>query len=251
MSEKDLEAYRNTILPLIKPALRGPERRADKLSFLDEVTEEQLRTYSPGQLKTIMKQREHVLEVASEQERQFAVATHGVYHPFGSGQQTSRGSTASDWTPWVRGRDASCDRMCHRCHTADSRSFLSLNGILNGDIPPTAACFYGRGKVRVVDRKIMENIGTRPVPLPRRRSLQTSTSKSTSLSYMSTSTQAEEQDEGSAGEGSSSDNNDNMAPPAAGHETKDLGEGPLEVIEGISVLEESAETGVPDLIPQE
>lgn len=44
----------------IKPGPRSPERRADKLNFFREITDEQMKTYSPSQIATILEQRENV-----------------------------------------------------------------------------------------------------------------------------------------------------------------------------------------------
>ena len=45
---------------MVKPPMRGPEARADKYSVLNEMTPEQLKTYSPDQIVTLLKQRENV-----------------------------------------------------------------------------------------------------------------------------------------------------------------------------------------------
>lgn len=39
---------------------RGPDARSDKFSFLKEITDEQMQTYTPSQILTILAQRENV-----------------------------------------------------------------------------------------------------------------------------------------------------------------------------------------------
>lgn len=39
---------------------RGPDVRSDKFSFLNEATTEELQSYTPGQIATILAQRENV-----------------------------------------------------------------------------------------------------------------------------------------------------------------------------------------------
>lgn len=44
---------------------RGPKERQNELSFFDEVTPEQLASYRPDQLRTILLQREKVISFDS------------------------------------------------------------------------------------------------------------------------------------------------------------------------------------------
>jgi len=46
--------------PMIGARKRGPAERADKLAFLKEINEADLKTYSPEQLSTILSQRSQV-----------------------------------------------------------------------------------------------------------------------------------------------------------------------------------------------
>ncbi|KAL6859256.1 hypothetical protein J3F83DRAFT_763361 [Trichoderma novae-zelandiae] len=49
------------------------------------------------------------------------------------------------------------------------RSFLSLNAVADGEVPPTAAAGYSfhlLGQRPVVDANVVKNLGCRPVPLP-------------------------------------------------------------------------------------
>lgn len=48
------------------------------------------------------------------------------------------------------------------------RSYLSLDGVVNGDIPPSAAVGFGFSLMRarpVIDPEIVKNIGCRAVPI--------------------------------------------------------------------------------------
>ncbi|KAK8123934.1 hypothetical protein PG999_003852 [Apiospora kogelbergensis] len=90
------------------PSPRGPALRADPLSFLTEITVDDLKSYTPQQLKTILEQREN-------------------------------------------------------------RASLSLDGIVKGDIPPTAITGFGfhlQGTRPLLDARIVRNIGYRAVPWP-------------------------------------------------------------------------------------
>ncbi|KAI0416193.1 hypothetical protein F5X98DRAFT_187647 [Xylaria grammica] len=157
----------------ISPGPRSPERRADKLSFFEEITAEQMRTYSPTQLATILEQRDNLLDVVSRQSRASSKAQQ-LYYPSGS----YRGSLVKpppgfvDMKPWVPREDEECQaKYCHHCRpSCEPRSYLSLDGILNGDVPPTAATGFGFHRMRtrpIVNAGIMREIGLRPVPWPR------------------------------------------------------------------------------------
>ncbi|KAI1457776.1 hypothetical protein F4805DRAFT_474869 [Annulohypoxylon moriforme] len=136
---------------------RSPESRSDKLSFFGEITPEQFQSYSPGQIRTILGQREHVLNVANEE-------SCGTKPPPGF-------EYMSRTKPWVPSEYDECQfKCCVRCRpSAESRSFLNLDEIVNGVIPPTAAIGfsfqrYGRP---VIHPSRLENIGLRPVLWPR------------------------------------------------------------------------------------
>lgn len=79
-------------------------------------------------------------------------------------------SKASTEKPWVPQDKEECQfKCCHNCRpTCQSRSYLSLDGILKDDIPPTAAVGFGfhlQNSRPVMDADIVKNIGYRPVPL--------------------------------------------------------------------------------------
>ncbi|XDG01318.1 hypothetical protein ABKA04_000933 [Annulohypoxylon sp. FPYF3050] len=136
---------------------RSPETRSDKLSFFSEITPEQFSTYTPDQIRTILGQREHVLNVAQGES-----ATTEPPPGFGYMAHTK---------PWVPSEYDECQfKSCVRCRpSAESRSYLSLNEIADGHIPPTAAIgfsFHRTGRL-VIHPSRLENIGLRAVPMPR------------------------------------------------------------------------------------
>lgn len=71
--------------------------------------------------------------------------------------------------PWVPEYAEECQyKCCHRCRPAlEGRAYLSLDGILNDDVPPTAATGFGfhtAGARPVMDADIVKKIGLRAVP---------------------------------------------------------------------------------------
>lgn len=44
----------------VSPTLRGPEKRTNPLNFFNEVTDEQLKTYTVLEIRTILEQRGNV-----------------------------------------------------------------------------------------------------------------------------------------------------------------------------------------------
>ncbi|KAI0017352.1 hypothetical protein F4780DRAFT_796531 [Xylariomycetidae sp. FL0641] len=176
---------------------RSPEKRADKLSFLSELTPEQLQTYTPEQVATILKQRENLLNVAAL-DKSSAQQNPATYVPStGFGAASGSGATirpppgfgfeySENSKPWVPDRDTECQaKYCHRCRpSCNARSFLSLNAVAQGDIPPTAAMGFGfhrMGTRPVLNANIVKNIGLRPVPWPRAVTLPSSPSSQSSF----------------------------------------------------------------------
>ncbi|KAI0402925.1 hypothetical protein F4802DRAFT_617216 [Xylaria palmicola] len=159
------------------PGSRSPETRANRLSLFEEITSEQLKTYSPSQVATLLKQRENVLDVLSQQ-HQAAGEAQRLYYPSGSDRghllrpPPGLGGEATAAKPWVPRTNEECQaRFCHGCRPSCSmRAYLSLDGVLNGEVPPTAATGFGfhrMGTRPIVNAKLLEQIGLRPVPLPR------------------------------------------------------------------------------------
>lgn len=72
--------------------------------------------------------------------------------------------------PWVPRMQEECTfRACHRCYRrAAEKAWLSLDGIVNGDIPPTAAGAYSFHYMQqrpVCKASVVANLGYRAVPL--------------------------------------------------------------------------------------
>ncbi|KAI1824838.1 hypothetical protein F4861DRAFT_530736 [Xylaria intraflava] len=164
----------------ISPGARSPEKRSHQLSFFEEITSEQLKTYSPTQIATILKQRENLLDVLSQQHRASGKVQQPSYIPSGSYRgrllRPPPGFGYSVTTrPWVPHKNEECQaKYCHNCRpSCEPRSYLSLNAVLNGDVSPTAATGFGFHRMRarpVADVEVMRHIGLRPVPMPHARS---------------------------------------------------------------------------------
>lgn len=74
--------------------------------------------------------------------------------------------TAPEGRPWLRNHTRPCDyTVCPRCRPgAADRAFLSLDGVADGDVAPTAVVGYGfhaMGFRPVVDANILKTIGDR------------------------------------------------------------------------------------------
>ncbi|KAI1410117.1 hypothetical protein F5Y13DRAFT_202494 [Hypoxylon sp. FL1857] len=155
---------------------RSPESRADKLSFFGEVTSAQLKTYTPDQVRKILEQRENILEVAAR-------SSSSLPPPPGFDCFKTR-------KPWVPDEVDECQfKCCPRCRpSAETRSYPSLDGIVNGDIPPSAAVgfdFQRSGRI-VIHPDRLKDIGLRAVPWPGAAAKsETSTSSVSSLSSLS------------------------------------------------------------------
>ncbi|RYP66448.1 hypothetical protein DL771_007777 [Monosporascus sp. 5C6A] len=146
--------------------VRSAESRSDKLSFLKEITYGQMTTYTPDQIAIVLRQREHLLNVLSEEYR----ATCRKKHPYAWNAPPGFPETR----PWIPDHADECQfRCCHRCRPSlEGRTYLSLDGILNDDIPPTAATGFGfhhTGAPPVIDADIVKEVGYRAVPWPRAR----------------------------------------------------------------------------------
>lgn len=137
----------------------GADARSEKYSFLDEISQEQLWNYTPGELKEILAQRDHVLDVITNERLrdQDFNNQYGFKYP-------------DDDRPWMPDPKYECQhKVCHRCHSIGrQKSWVSLDGVLNGDIPPTVATGYSFSQVKMrpcVDVETVKNLGCRPVPL--------------------------------------------------------------------------------------
>ncbi|KAJ3531842.1 hypothetical protein NM208_g8698 [Fusarium decemcellulare] len=131
----------------------GPVARQDKLSFLEEVTPEQMAKYRPDQIATILRQREELKNViAKEQFRKNSDALFSTTRPPPQFEVFTNDSIYAG--RWTCGEEEECHyKICSRCRPACAdRAFLSLNAVADGKVPPTAATGFG-----------FEELGGKPV----------------------------------------------------------------------------------------
>lgn len=149
---------------------RSPAARADRLSFLDEITPEQFSNYRPDQVQKVLRQREAVHFAIAQDTLQEALETHSSMQTI-NGRASARPSSENS-RPWLSTQEHECKyQVCPYCRPgAADRSFLSLSGVAHGAIQPTSAVGYGfhlMGERPVVDAEILKSIRCRPVPLVR------------------------------------------------------------------------------------
>ena len=131
---------------------RGPQARADQLSYLRELTTEHLQTYTQKQLITIAEQRSQVQAKIKES------ITPG------------KGNYPNPDKPWAPNWRHECQyKVCHACQPfGNDKSMVSIDAILNNEVMPTVATGYGFSHLRarpLAEAEIAKNIGCRPVPL--------------------------------------------------------------------------------------
>ncbi|KAK7936673.1 uncharacterized protein PG986_015111 [Apiospora aurea] len=161
------------------PSPRGPALRSDPLSFLTEITVEDLKSYTPQQIKTILEQRGNLHEVLERQRR--LSTTRSYYYPSSGSRRSGVPSQCFGFPnyethcnrekPWVACEAQECQfKCCHACRpSSEQRACLSLDGIAKGDIPPTAITGFGfhlQGSRPLMDAGLIQNIGYRAVPWP-------------------------------------------------------------------------------------
>ncbi|KAI1463311.1 uncharacterized protein F4812DRAFT_447297 [Daldinia caldariorum] len=136
----------------------SPRSTAQKGGEVGEMSREETETYNAGQLLTITSQRDNVRKVAQ------AASCPG---------NTPPGSLHLDHTAvspsWVSTAAKGCRYVCcQQCRPRyEEKSYLSLDGIVNGDIPATAAIGFGfhRYSCRpIIHPDRVRNIGLRAVP---------------------------------------------------------------------------------------
>lgn len=139
---------------------RGPAARSDKLSLLEELTPEQIESLSAPQLAQLLQQRGHANDQA-------------ITDRFGS-----LGLASFD-RPFLKNEAQECKQtLCPACGKGmlgEEVSFLDLDGVLRGDIPPTAALGYSFRKSGrpIADVNIVRNIGLRKIPEKNNQAVQT------------------------------------------------------------------------------
>ncbi|KAK3400963.1 hypothetical protein B0T20DRAFT_347316 [Sordaria brevicollis] len=139
----------------------GPDVRREDYSFLNEITPEQMASYTPSQIRKILSQRENVKDTISKERRR---SCH-------SGHEHAKKRFPDDNQPWIPSRETECTFIvCHSCHpSATEKNHISIDAVANDDIRPTVAVGYGFSKLQsrpYVKADIVRNIGYRPVSLP-------------------------------------------------------------------------------------
>ncbi|KAJ4392040.1 hypothetical protein N0V93_005661 [Gnomoniopsis smithogilvyi] len=133
----------------IQQPTRGPAARQDKLSPLNELPADQLESLSAPQLAKVLRQHEAAVNTA-------LTDRHGPSIP------------PTDEKPFLMPQIEECrTSLCPRCGRAgagEQQSFLNLDGVLKGDIPPSAAVGFGfraLGGRPVANANIVRNLGLR------------------------------------------------------------------------------------------
>ncbi|PMD59238.1 uncharacterized protein K444DRAFT_591416 [Hyaloscypha bicolor E] len=160
------------------PRPRGPAARLSSMSFFDENSDEALESYSIEQLQTILKQRAHANDLASPRSDPHPLQIPHTLFPllinplFPNPDIITSVTPEKSSKPWLPLRGGECQfKVCHSCRpTCEIRSYLSLNGIANNDIPPTAITGFGFNLTRKRPVALVEhvkNLGLRKNPPPR------------------------------------------------------------------------------------
>ncbi|CZT01079.1 uncharacterized protein RAG0_08885 [Rhynchosporium agropyri] len=162
------------------PHKRSAAARTDKLSFLDEISDEAMRSYTPEQLKIILAQRADVLDQAAQPEypnfpesfyQDRPLPTPHPHPPPSLPGLFLSPTNDNGLKPWFPLQGGECQfKCCHVCRPSlRERSYLSLNGIADGDIPSTSIMGFGfhlTGQRPVGLVKHVQNLGLRPNPPP-------------------------------------------------------------------------------------
>ncbi|KLU89151.1 hypothetical protein MAPG_08125 [Magnaporthiopsis poae ATCC 64411] len=153
---------------LVGPIKRGAELRAagaTRDSVLEEMTAAEAASYTEAQIEELAAQRKHALRTAKED-------TFRALFPRSTAVLRARIEAVVDAAlgeaPWVPQEEDECQLMvCRQCRPYYSeRCFLSLGGIANGDVPPTAALGFGfhvHDRRPIVDAAIARRLGLRGV----------------------------------------------------------------------------------------
>ncbi|KAL7935609.1 hypothetical protein V8C35DRAFT_278624 [Trichoderma chlorosporum] len=158
------------LTPMMRIRKGSPAAREDRLSFFQEINQEQLAKYRPDQVAHILRQRENVQLVIQRDKvrKNSAAILSRLAEPYGL---DSASCNIGFQKPWLCAPQEECQyRVCQNCRPGCAdRAFLSLNAVADGEVPPTAAAGYSfhlLGQRPVVDADVLKSIGCRPVPLP-------------------------------------------------------------------------------------
>ncbi|KAH8178729.1 hypothetical protein LIA77_00248 [Sarocladium implicatum] len=162
----------------MKVRKRSRAARESSLSFFDEISSEQMSSYNPDQIATILKQRENVSLAA--QNTIFAIIDNLQVHSVIAAEDSPKKASPNnhrfqiawnsqrsrDTAAWTELLDSECEyQICAYCRPgAADRTFLSLNAVADDEIMPCAATGFGfhvMGERPIIDAVIMRNIGLR------------------------------------------------------------------------------------------
>jgi hypothetical protein len=206
-SQTSIDELFESYQPPTEPKKRSAAARSSRLAFLSELTEEQMQTYSPEQITSILSQRANVRKLKSYPSgscyhailfiisaqwfkdssttdvAQILNVAGGVDPNTARGRSPKRtGSSARSGSPMKISLISTAPKRkqsyvptqecqfkcCHTCRPSMvDRSYLSLNGIADDDIPLTAVTgfgfqFLGGRPISLV--KHVANLGLRPNP---------------------------------------------------------------------------------------
>ncbi|KAL8371230.1 hypothetical protein RB595_001192 [Gaeumannomyces hyphopodioides] len=149
---------------LVGPARRGAQRRtkgATRDAVLEEMTAAEAASYSEAQIEELAAQRGRALRTAKDD-------TFRALYPRSAAVLRARIESVIDASlgeaPWApQGQDECRLSVCRQCRPHYfERCFLSLGGIANGDVPPTAALGFGfhvDGRRPIVDATVARRLG--------------------------------------------------------------------------------------------
>ncbi|KAK3313748.1 hypothetical protein B0H66DRAFT_359793 [Apodospora peruviana] len=139
----------------------GPDIRREPGAFFNEITPEQLSSYTRDQVDTILEQRANVQrKIAEDRSRPTDHPTcneYGLKYP-------------DDNRPWMPDEKYECaQKFCHHCnYVGHDKAMLGLNAVLKGEIKPSLATGFAFNLKRsrpIADPEIVRKIGYRPVPM--------------------------------------------------------------------------------------
>ncbi|OHW90034.1 hypothetical protein CSPAE12_11341 [Colletotrichum incanum] len=154
----------------VQPRNRGPEKRSGNAAcFLEEMPSRDITTtYTSDQLLTIFNQRKHLGDVLRQESFQKKLTSNeghdGARQRSTHGFDDVLGRTGS--APWVPNAKDECQYMiCPYCRPSGAdRAYISLDGVVEGSIPATAATGYGFHFFRqrpVCNSSLVANLGLR------------------------------------------------------------------------------------------
>ncbi|KAJ4292117.1 hypothetical protein N0V88_005744 [Collariella sp. IMI 366227] len=140
----------------------GPDARSQPYSLLHELTPAQVASYTGPQLAYRLAERDHVHTTIAHER---TLTNHHISH-------YAKPKYPYNDIPWMPSIRHECQfKACARCYfLGRDKSFVHLDSVLNGDIPPTLATGFSFSFNRtrpVADAKIVQNLGCRPIALPR------------------------------------------------------------------------------------